>query len=74
VQERLTKQIADCLEAVLDTENVAVHVNAKHYCVISRGIEDHSSTTITADLRGDFKNDPRTRGEFLAHCVTELEK
>ncbi|MES2965971.1 MAG: GTP cyclohydrolase I FolE [Bdellovibrionota bacterium] len=72
VQERLTKQIADCMQAVLDTENVAVHLNAKHYCVISRGIEDHSSTTITADLRGDFKNDARTRSEFLAHCVTEL--
>lgn len=74
VQERLTKQIADCLEAVLETDNVAVHLNAKHYCVISRGIEDHSSTTITTDLRGDFKNDPRTRSEFLAHCVTELER
>lgn len=74
VQERLTKQIADCLVAVLETENVAVHLNAKHYCVISRGIEDHSSTTVTADLRGDFKNDPRTRSEFIAHCVTELER
>lgn len=74
VQERLTKQIADCLQAVLETDNVAVHLNAKHYCVISRGIEDHSSTTITTDLRGDFKNDPRTRGEFLAHCVTALER
>jgi GTP cyclohydrolase I len=68
VQERLTKQIADCLELVLETENVAVHINAKHYCVISRGIEDHSSTTVTCDLRGDFRNDPRTRAEFLSNC------
>jgi GTP cyclohydrolase I len=70
VQERLTKQIADCLGVVLGTQNVAVHINAKHYCVKSRGIEDHSSTTITSDLRGAFKDDPRTRSEFLAHCST----
>jgi GTP cyclohydrolase I len=70
VQERLTKQIADCLQHVLGTENVGVHINAKHYCVISRGIEDSSSTTITSDLRGDFRNDSRTRTEFLKHCVT----
>lgn len=72
VQERLTKQIADCLEDVLGTEDIAVHINAKHYCVISRGIEDHSSTTITTDLRGAFKDDSRTRGEFLLHCSTKL--
>lgn len=72
VQERLTKQIADCLEYVLGTEDVAVHINARHYCVISRGVEDHSSTTITSDLRGAFKEDSRTRGEFLAHCSTKI--
>ena len=73
VQERLTKQIADCLEHVLDTNNVAVHINAKHYCVISRGIEDHSSSTVTTDLRGDFRNDSRTRAEFL-NCVQESSR
>jgi GTP cyclohydrolase I len=72
VQERLTKQIADCLEDVLGTEDVAVHINAKHYCVISRGIEDHSSTTITSDLRGAFKEDSRTRSEFLLHCAIKI--
>lgn len=68
VQERLTKQIADCLQTVLNTENVAVHINAKHYCVISRGIEDPNSSTITTDLRGHFKTKPETRKEFLVHC------
>lgn len=72
VQERLTKQIADCLADVLGTDDVAVHINAKHYCVISRGIEDHSSTTVTSDLRGAFKTDSRTRAEFLLHCATKL--
>lgn len=70
VQERLTKQIADCLVAVLETEHVAVHINAKHYCVISRGVEDATSTTVTSDLRGDFKRKHETRMEFLKHCAT----
>lgn len=70
VQERLTKQIADCLQAILETEHVAVHINAKHYCVMMRGVEDTSSTTATADLRGDFKTMVDTRQEFLKHCKT----
>jgi GTP cyclohydrolase IA len=68
VQERLTKQIADCLQYVLGTEHVAVHINAKHYCVIARGVEDTHSSTTTADLRGDFKMRGETRSEFLQHC------
>ncbi|MCS6837808.1 MAG: GTP cyclohydrolase I FolE [Bdellovibrionaceae bacterium] len=66
VQERLTKQIADCLEALLETKDVAVHVDARHYCVIARGIEDSQSTTVTSDLRGSFKTVLHTRNEFLA--------
>jgi len=65
VQERLTKQIADCLAQVLETENVAVKMNARHFCVIQRGVEDASSSTQTADLRGIFKADPLKRTEFL---------
>jgi GTP cyclohydrolase IA len=68
VQERLTKQIADCLQFILGTEHVAVHINAKHYCLISRGIEDSHSSTVTTDLRGHFKSKPETRQEFLLHC------
>lgn len=65
VQERLTKQIADCLTQVLETEDVAVHIQAKHYCVVQRGVEDRGSVTITSDLRGSFREDARTRNEFL---------
>lgn len=68
VQERLTKQIADCLQYVLDTDHVAVHLNAKHYCVIARGVQDANSSTSTSDLRGHFKTKPETREEFLKHC------
>ncbi|MBK7843444.1 MAG: GTP cyclohydrolase I FolE [Bdellovibrionales bacterium] len=70
VQERLTKQIADCLSYVLDTKNVAVHISAKHHCMASRGVEDSSSVTVTCDLRGDFKCKSETRSEFLSHCDT----
>lgn len=68
VQERLTKQVADCLQYILETEDVAVHINAKHYCVIARGIQDNHSTTTTSDLRGSFKTLPETRSEFLKQC------
>jgi GTP cyclohydrolase I len=68
VQERLTKQIADCLAYILKTEDVAVFIKAKHYCVISRGVEDINSETITTDLRGAFKHNPETRSEFLSIC------
>lgn len=70
VQERLTKQVADCLQYVLETEHVAVHMNAKHYCVIARGVQDRNSSTSTSDLRGHFKERQATREEFLMHCKT----
>ncbi len=66
VQERLTKQIADCLTHVLETEDVAVSIHAKHYCVVQRGVEDSGSETVTSDLRGAFREDARTRSEFIA--------
>lgn len=65
VQERLVKQIADCLSAILETEDVAVHIHAKHYCVISRGVRDMESETTTTDLRGQFRKDHSMRTEFL---------
>ncbi len=68
VQERLTTQIADCLSYVLRTDDVAVYIKAKHYCVISRGVEDVNSQTITSDLRGAFKESAETRAEFLKIC------
>lgn len=72
VQERLTKQVADCLQYLLGTEDVAVHINAKHYCVIARGVRDTHSTTTTSDIRGAFKTQPETRTEFLKQCRTRF--
>jgi GTP cyclohydrolase I len=54
VQERLTNQIAEDLKVILDTEDVAVIIDAKHLCVSSRGIKDDTSTTITTYYGGKF--------------------
>lgn len=65
VQERLTAQIADCLCLLLDTEDVAVTITARHFCVIARGIEDQNGHTITNVLRGQFDRDEHLRREFF---------
>lgn len=55
VQERLTLQIADELERSLETEDVAVFIESKHFCVSTRGIQDRESSTVTTEYRGAFK-------------------
>ena len=65
IQERLTEQIFYTLEYILETSDIAVMVNAKHFCVKSRGVEDINSETITSKVGGCFKDDPSTRMEFL---------
>jgi GTP cyclohydrolase I len=64
IQERLTEQIFHTLQFILDTEDVAVMIDAKHYCVAARGVEDTGSSTVTSRLGGGFKNDPAARAEF----------
>jgi len=66
VQERLTQQILVALQTLLATDDVAVSINAIHYCVKSRGIMDTTSSTQTTALGGCFKANPATRAEFLA--------
>ncbi|SHI54473.1 GTP cyclohydrolase I [Tangfeifania diversioriginum] len=66
VQERLTVQIANELKKVLKTEDVAVVIDAKHMCVSCRGIQDESSTTVTAEYGGRFK-EKSVREEFLRY-------
>lgn len=66
VQERLSRQIAEDLKKALNTEDVAVVIEAKHLCVSSRGIQDESSSTVTADYHGAFK-DPKVKEEFLRY-------
>jgi len=66
VQERLTMQIASELKQILQTEDVAVLIDAEHLCVSSRGIEDVNSSTVTAEYSGAFK-DMEKRNEFLKY-------
>lgn len=65
VQERLTNQIADCLEQNLDPLGVGVVMKAKHFCMCSRGVGKQGSETVTSALRGAMKDDQRARAEFL---------
>jgi GTP cyclohydrolase I len=66
VQERLTQQILVALQTLLETDDVAITINAMHYCVKSRGVMDTNSTTRTTALGGAFKENPVTRSEFMS--------
>jgi GTP cyclohydrolase I len=65
IQERLTEQVFYALQYILDTDHIAVVIDAQHYCVKSRGVEDVGSSTITSKLGGGFKKDKTLRAEFM---------
>jgi GTP cyclohydrolase I len=65
VQERLTEQIAQAIEDVLRPRGVGVVIEAVHLCMMMRGVEKQNSSTITSALRGQFRDCPMTRDEFL---------
>lgn len=66
IQERLTNQIWHTLSFILDTDDVAVYIDAVHFCVRSRGVEDANSSTVTSKLGGVFMHSADTRAEFMA--------
>ena len=66
VQERLTRQVMVALQALLGTEDVAVSIDAVHYCVKARGVMDETSHTKTIAMGGRFRADRQLRSEFLA--------
>ncbi len=72
VQERLTEQIADAIEEVLAPAGAGVVIEAYHLCMMMRGVEKQNSRTITSALRGVFRDDARTREEFLALAHARL--
>ncbi|GAC1696332.1 MAG: GTP cyclohydrolase I FolE [Gemmatimonadaceae bacterium] len=74
VQERLTEQIAGAIEEVLRPKGVGVVIEAYHLCMMMRGVEKQNSKTITSAVRGVFREDARTRDEFLrlAHNSSPL--
>jgi GTP cyclohydrolase I len=65
LQERLTTQIADCIERVLGARGVGVVIEAEHLCMTARGVEKPGSRMVTSAMRGLFRRDPQSRAEFL---------
>ena len=65
IQERLTEQVFHALQFILETDNIAVVIDADHMCVSQRGVEDTSANTVTSKLGGVFKTDPAVRAEFM---------
>ncbi len=65
VQERLTDQIARAIQDILAPKGVGVVIEAAHLCMMMRGVEKQNSKTITSSVQGVFRDDQRTRDEFL---------
>ena len=66
IQENLTKEIADAVQQVTDAKGVAVVIEAKHMCMMMRGVEKQNSSMTTSIMLGQFRNNAQTRNEFLA--------
>jgi len=65
VQEKLTAQIADCIQRVLQPRGVGVVVEAAHECMTTRGVHKRGVSMVTSRMVGSFRDDARTRAEFL---------
>ncbi len=65
VQERLTSEIAETLEDILQPKGVAVVLESIHLCMMMRGVSQQNASAITSSLRGEFESDPKTRSEFM---------
>lgn len=68
LQERLTTQVAYCLQDVLEPRGVAVVMEGYHLCMMMRGVEKQDSLTVTSCMLGDFRTSPQTRNEFMTLC------
>lgn len=71
VQERLTVQVANAIRDAIQPDGVGVIIEAQHLCMMMRGVEKQSSWTTTSCMLGSFKEDPRTRNEFLSLLRTK---
>jgi GTP cyclohydrolase I len=66
IQERLTQQVAECIQDLLDPEGVGVVTEAQHFCMMMRGVEKQHSGTVTSAMLGAFRKQKETRDEFLS--------
>ena len=72
VQERMTQQIAETLFDALEPDGVAVVIEARHLCMMMRGVEKQNSVATTSAMLGSFREDERTRNEFLKLIINKL--
>ena len=70
VQEKMTAQIADCIQRVLQPRGVGVVVDGAHECMTTRGVHKRGVSMVTSKMLGSFRDDPRTRSEFLQFIGT----
>jgi GTP cyclohydrolase I len=73
VQERITKQVVDCISKILNLEDIACAIDAKHLCIHSRGVKDFSSTTLTFEYTGKFKNS-KMKSKFISEISASNSK
>ena len=73
VQERLTTQIADALQSVLEPQGVGVVIEATHLCMAMRGVEKQNSSAVTSSLTGCLRDDDKSRNEFLSLIGSALK-
>jgi GTP cyclohydrolase I len=71
VQERLTQQVAMAIQTHLEPEGVGVIIQARHLCMMMRGVEKQNSVAVTSHLLGKLRDDPRSRAEFLNLCHSQ---
>lgn len=73
IQERMTAEIANIIDEVLQPQGVAVVIKAAHHCISSRGVKKHGVDLTTSSMLGCFRNDPMSRQEFLAMVNADLK-
>ena len=73
IQEKMTAQIANIIQQVLQPEGVGVVIKAEHHCMTTRGVHKHGTDMVTSRMLGAFRDNPMTRQEFLAMVTDELE-
>jgi GTP cyclohydrolase I len=66
IQERLTQQVAESIQSLIAPRGVAVICEARHFCMMMRGVEKQNSSTVTSAMLGAFRHDKATRDEFLS--------
>ena len=65
MQERLAKEIANAVNEILSPRGVGIVIEATHLCMVMRGVEKLQSTTVTSTMLGEFRENPKSRQEFL---------